>query len=380
MSKLINLKKDIQNFVKKIFQSIFIIFYGKITKVILPDQSEKIAILKIKKNNLVYKIFKINNGRFYTDTIDDAAVIVDNKIVQGPSYQLRSDENNLISPRNNASTNKNIVLTKGTPRIKKKIKGSVISLLAGGGANNNYFHWLYDVLPRLGILEDTIEKIKPDYYLIPNNKHSFQEDTLKLLGISQNKLLPSYNYRHFSFDEIYITDHPYNLTNNTLIDHENIPFWICEWLKKKFLFKNDANDIDDIRVKKIFIDRDDVDPKRNSNRRISNENELRSLLKKENFQFIKLSEISFLNQINIFQNANIILGLHGAGFANLSFCKSGTKVVEIRSSKTGKIIESIAKNNNLNFSALNYNPEKLSDKQNGVIKVSLDEVEEAIKP
>ncbi len=376
ISKVINLKKNIQNFVKNIFQSIFIIFYGKIVKVIIPAQSEKISIVKVKKNNLIYKLFKISGGRFYTDTIDDAAVIVDNKIVEGPSYQLRSDENNLISPRNNSSANKNIVLSKGTPRLKKKIKGSVISLLAGGGANNNYFHWLYDVLPRLGVLEDAKEKIEPDYYLIPNNKHSFQKDTLKLLGITQNKLLPSYNYRHFSFDEIYITDHPYNLTNNTSIDHENIPFWISDWLKKKFLIKKN---IEAIRVNKIFIDRDDVDPKRNSNRRISNENELRDFLKKENFDFVKLSEISFLNQVNVFYNAEIIVGLHGAGFANLSFCRSGTKVVEIRSNETRKIIESIAKNNNLNFKALNYNPEKLSDKQNGVIKVSLDELEKAIK-
>ena len=376
ISKVINLKKNIQNLVKNIFQSIFIIFYGKIVKVIVPAQSEKIFIIKVKKNNLIYKLFKINSGRFYTDTIDDAAVIVDNKIVEGPSYQLRSDENNLISPRNNSFANKNIVLSKGTPRLKKKVKGSVISLLAGGGANNNYFHWLYDVLPRLGILEDTKEKIKPDYYLIPNNKHSFQEETLNLLGISPNKLLLSNNYRHFSFDEIYITDHPYNLTNNTSIDHENIPYWISDWLKKKFLIKKN---IEAIRVNKIFIDRDDVDPKRNSNRRISNENELRDFLKKENFDFIKLSEISFLKQINIFYNADIIVGLHGAGFANLSFCKSGTKVVEIRSNETRKIIESIAKNNNLNFNALNYNPEKLSDKQNGVIKVSLDELEKAIK-
>ncbi len=102
-------------------------------------------------------------------------------------------------------------------------------------------------------------------------------------------------------------------------------------------------------------------------------------MKREDFVFIKLSEISFLNQINIFYSADIIVGLHGAGFANLSFCKSGTKIVEIRSSETRKIIESIAKNNNLNFKALNYNPEKLSDKQNGVLKVSLEEVAKAIK-
>ena len=50
ISKIISLKKNIQNFIKKIFQSIFIIFYGKITKVILPDQSEKIAIIKVNQS------------------------------------------------------------------------------------------------------------------------------------------------------------------------------------------------------------------------------------------------------------------------------------------------------------------------------------------
>ena len=47
----------------------------------------------------------------------------------------------------------NIVLKKGTPRFKKKIKGKVFSLLTGGGGNENYFHWLFDVLPRLKILQ-----------------------------------------------------------------------------------------------------------------------------------------------------------------------------------------------------------------------------------
>ena len=48
ISKLLHLKK-IFKILKKIFQSIFIIFYGKITKVILPAQSEKISIIKVKK-------------------------------------------------------------------------------------------------------------------------------------------------------------------------------------------------------------------------------------------------------------------------------------------------------------------------------------------
>ena len=46
-----------------------------------------------------------------------------------------------------------ILFLKWNTKILKKT-GSVLSLLSGGGANKNYFHWLFDVLPRLSLLEE----------------------------------------------------------------------------------------------------------------------------------------------------------------------------------------------------------------------------------
>ena len=57
----------------------------------------------------------------------------------------------------NSKIEDNIVFTKGTPRVLKSLKGSVISLLTGGGGNNNYWHWLFDVLPRLGLCKNYIK-------------------------------------------------------------------------------------------------------------------------------------------------------------------------------------------------------------------------------
>ena len=48
---------------------------------------------------------------------------------------------------------------------KKKIKGTVFSLLTGGGGNSNYWHWLFDVLPRINILENKIDLQSIDYFL-----------------------------------------------------------------------------------------------------------------------------------------------------------------------------------------------------------------------
>ena len=337
---------------------------------------DEITVFEIKKNDIVYRTYLIKNGRVYTDRINDTAFIVDNKIINGPSYQLRSKKNDKLSPRNNSKCIENSVFQKGTPRIKRNISGSVLSLLSGGGANNNYFHWLYDVLPRISIIDNLDLKEKfPKFLLVPNYKHHFQKSTLEILGFKKKQILNSKYVRHLSSAKIFATDHPYNITNDADIDHEKIPPWISDWLKNKFIKKDLTQDAG---LKKIYIDRDDVDPKRNSERRIINEDELRTFLIKRNFKFIKLNEISFRNQVNIFNNAEIIIGLHGAGFANISFCKPLTRVIELRSKNTGRIIENIANNNRLNYSFLEYEPKKFVDKQKGHLEISINEVKNII--
>lgn len=39
--------------------------------------------------------------------------------------------------------------------------------------------------------------------------------------------------------------------------------------------------------------------------------------------------MSLLEQIQLFANAEIVIGPHGAGMANILFCDPGTKVVEL---------------------------------------------------
>ena len=80
--------------------------------VINPSKENFIEVIQSTfKENYTYKIFKIKNSRIYTDTITDTAFIVDNKIVEGPSFQHRNPKN--------AKITENIVFQKGTPKIKK---------------------------------------------------------------------------------------------------------------------------------------------------------------------------------------------------------------------------------------------------------------------
>ena len=139
-------KKKLQLLFKKFGYRLFKLIYPKINEFENVEQniSSNITLSKINKD-FIYKLFIINNARLYTDTVSDCAVIQNDKVLEGPSFQIRDTKFDNIK--------KNNIFIKGTPKIKKKIKGKVLSLLTGGAGNYNYWHWLFDVLPRIKICQ-----------------------------------------------------------------------------------------------------------------------------------------------------------------------------------------------------------------------------------
>jgi len=368
-------KKSFQKFFKFISYSLFKILYGNVEGVIDPNNNDEIEIKFVKKNGEInYNVYKVKNGRLYTDRINDTAIIKNNKIIKGPSFQFRIDNSRVI----NGDVKENIIFTKGTPRLQKKIKGKVLSLLTGGAGNDNYWHWLFDVLPRINICENIIELDKIDFFLLPDNKRKFQIETLEILGIPQRKQISSVNFRHIISKELYATNHPVLLTNDATNDIQNMPLWISEWLKKKFIKKNINEKVN--FSKKIYIARSDSISNIKDLRSITNEEKVKQFLLQNGFKIIKLGELHFKDQVLTFNNADIIVGLHGAAFANLAFCKSNTKIIELRSRTAGKMIENLAIKNRLFYKPLNCETNKFDHfNQFGHINVPIKKLEEFIK-
>ena len=342
----------IRKFLQKIFKivsyGIFLKIHGKVKKSIesSSDNRIKVKILNIEKN-LRYKVYKITNGRLYTDRIHDTAVILDDKIIEGPSFQLRYtyDKQMYVS-----KIEDNIVFQKGTPRKLKNLNSSVLSLLTGGAGNNNYWHWLFDVLPRFNLCSKVVNLSEIDYFLLPSLLKKFQNETLDCLNIPKHKRLSSEKFRHIKVEELIVTDHPVVVTGDTSKDIQNIPSWIIQWLKKCFLNQNITTNK---KIKnKIYIDRNETTIDDAPQRLISNENEVKKYLIKNNFTPVNLSNIRFSEQVDLFHNADCIAGLHGAGFANLVFCEPRTKVIEFRSSNAGLVVENFAKKNDLNYCSI----------------------------
>ena len=373
------IKKFLQKIFKKITYLFFFKIYGKIENSIDPTNDKRIQVKIVKiDNSLQYKVYKISNGRLYTDRIHDMAVMLDNKIIEGPSFQIRTgaDENSLIKF---SKIKDNIVFTKGTPRKLINLNGSVLSLLTGGAGNSNYWHWLYDVLPRLEICKKFFDLDKIDFFLLPGLDKKFQNETLDFLKIPKNKRISSKKFRHIKAKELIITDHPVVTTGNATEDIKNIPHWIILWLKNNFINSNKAPN----KKSRIYIDRSGDESKYQRERYIINEKEIKEYLIKKNFLLVKLHELHFIEQVNLFYNAECVVGLHGGGFGNIAFCNPGTKIIELKSASAGIVIKNLAEKNKLNYNSIAVEPSEQKEHdfalQQGSIHVPLGELSKILE-
>ena len=352
-------------FLSRIF---FLLIYGKISKNETKSK-ENIKITKIKslkpnsskiKN---YYLYEIKDGRIYSDNVENVAVISNNKIIKDISFQ---QVDSVIRP-----AKYNCVIKEGTPRFIKKFKGTVLLLNQGAISNKNYCHWLLDVLPKIKICLQKYNLKKINYFYI-QNKLTFQKQSLAKLGILDKKIIDCNKYKHIQADKIIaITHHVYKNNDYILNAQKNQPQWSINWLRQKFL-KNKNNKKNKNR---IFIDRSDS---KNNHCRIINNDETLLLLKKLNFKIYQLSKINFIEQVKIFNNANIVVGVHGAGLTNIIFCKKKTKILEIRQKPNpNKIFQKIGLFNKLKFKVIKVN--EINNNDNGDILINIQNLEKHIK-
>ncbi len=65
-------------------------------------------------------------------------------------------------------------------------------------------------------------------------------------------------------------------------------------------------------------------------RKVANEIELSSLLKKYNFSIIHFEEYTFWQQVAIMQEASCLVSIHGAGLSNILFARKDCHIIELQ--------------------------------------------------
>jgi len=351
-------RKKLQLIYKFFISQLFKIIYGNVIFSNKNDNDVKFTEINISNQNYIF--VEINNGRIFTDYVENVAIINKNQILNHVSYQQVKGE--FKDP------SLNVVIKKGTPKFKKKIKGKVFSLVQGASGNNNYFHWMFDVLPRLIMLEKVYNLNEVDYFYTPQIK-SWQLSTLSVFNISEEKLINSNHYRHIQSDKILAVEHPWYNKGRILDQAKKIPNWIINEIASRFEEYGKKFECSN----KIFIDRRES---HYNHCQIVNDEEIKIYLKKKGFAILKIGKLNFFEQIHLFQNAKIIIGAHGAAFANLIFCKPNTKVLDIiPENHPNTVDEKIAKLKNLDFKYIKTKELSVEKRANGDIFLPIEKID-----
>lgn len=242
-------------------------------------------------------------------------------VAEIPSGRVWGDAGSIVTPSNTLIRElspefradwRDFAIVKQTYLLPpKRVAGKIASLAAPSG--QAFGHWLFDVLPRLAILEKAgfaLDDI--DGFFVNGTRKRYQSRMLEMLGIPEEKWIPAESTPHVEAGTL-IAPSVVGLTGN-------YPKWVCEWLQKKFLpFAKPPPSAG----RRLFISRANAPA-----RRIANEDEVFSALAPDGFTRVILEDHSVDEQIGLFANAEFVIAPMGSGNSAAVFCKPGTRFIE----------------------------------------------------
>ncbi len=186
-----------------------------------------------------------------------------------------------------------------------------LGVLASRG-DSNYYHFLCDVLPRIGVLAQAPEVAPPDQWYVPAGTR-FQRELLDLIGIPEAARVDASANPHVRAQCLVVPGLPATTEKN--------PPWVVRFLRERLL---DGAEVAGSR-QPVYVTRGAAA----NNRAIVNEAALVELLTARGFRVLDPGALPVREQISTFARASVIVSAHGAALANLVFASPGAAVVEI---------------------------------------------------
>jgi capsular polysaccharide biosynthesis protein len=198
-----------------------------------------------------------------------------------------------------------------SPEPPLRVEGRLGVLAARGDAN--YYHYLLDVIVRLGVLEQTPSVPPPDRWYAAASGPPFQRQLLELAGIPAEAVVDAGEHPHVAADLLVVPAVP--------AMREVDPPWALDWLRARLLPR-----VDPVGPRqRVYVTRTHAA----NSRVVVNDEEVTALLESRGFVSIDPGAMSVTEQIRTFANAEIVVGAHGAALANLIFVAPGSAVVEL---------------------------------------------------
>lgn len=186
------------------------------------------------------------------------------------------------------------------------------------GGWRNHAHWLTEILPRLCIFRRLADSISDLHLLAPDFGASpVHARTLELLGISPERTL-----RLAEADVV---------TPTTLLMASGIDLFsvsrICRMAAEELAAAAGADTADsqedNAADARIYIHR------ARGVRRLANFDAVAPVLDAFGFRVVAMEDLTLDEQIRMMRRARHVVGEHGAGIANVMFCRTGARVLEM---------------------------------------------------
>ncbi len=175
-----------------------------------------------------------------------------------------------------------------------------------------YFHWLFDVLPRLAMIE---EEIRDGCRIFAAVGHRFQRETLSLLGIDPERIIDVAVVPVLTAPKLIVPCHQ-------IMKGREFPDWVLAFLRERLMPQGEPHPFPG--ATRIYISRQGT-----PTRKPTNESAIIARLEALGFVAVELEKLRLPEQISLFRDARVVVAPHGAGLANLVYCSPDTTVVEL---------------------------------------------------
>jgi len=276
----------------------------------------------LKGNSFDVSIYFLENCNIFSKT---SSIIFNRKLFNNylnhiePKYDFKNGLGQYIT----SFKNKEVILYR---KVKyEQLNDEYIYIHLLHEHSGNYFHWLYEVMPKFILICESIK--------------SNGEFCNKKIKILIDDLLPKQFLEIISIYSSIKLDYEI-VKPNTFLKVKSLVYCTDLWLSldntmfvpnivKEFFVDKQAVELikNNLKVskksikpfRKVYLERS-----KNQARFIENNEEIRTYLIAQGFECIKPEKFSFKEQVEIFNESEIVIGTSGAVFSNLTFMQKNT--------------------------------------------------------
>lgn len=238
-----------------------------------------------------------------------------------------------------------------------------------GAERDGFAHWFYEQLPKLRWYEAYCARTgsNPDL-IVSGDLTDWQARSLELIGYPPGSYIRRRDSEVVEFNKLLIPPHPRRTRGNE--------FQVCpsaiHWVRNRILSNVPP-------VSREFPDRVYVSRGETDRRQVVNEEQVVSLLGEHGFESFEPGRLSFVDQVHLFANVEVMVGPHGGGLTNMLYA-DGAQILELQNEEASEHFFVLANECGHSYELIQCNTidDEETKPRHGDMKVDLKKLEQTI--